>query len=703
MCDIIYEFCNVCSEHMKKIDNIYFSNENTYDIIFNKETTQYNIYHNFSSNDIYSIKTVAEKKGFSMKEFKENVNKIMYDIIIVEKNNIIINLHDIKKIPNSNNPYKNIMFGIIKKNLYIHNKGNFNEITDMKNMFDNKKEECIKLIETHECDILDFVYMFIRWEHVHAFLIIDNFIKKCSEKKYKKEMILHYGTNIDLVMNFLTKLDEIKDGISMWAKLSETKFHALNQILFLKKHIRFYDYPVKTMREYLKFVCFSKYIDISEEYSKYYIKNHINKDVKPDIKITNCIIGKVELINKKYSVTSKLDTIASFKECDDSINDDPFLKQIESSSLKYGLKIFYQILYSFFYKDPMNGYEILKYAYLCKKCDYVSGQFKENVNIINAILDKFEYKNRIDNDNFIYKLFGNTTAINFGFKCNCKLDEIKKSGGNILNIYDFQNLHYLLLEQVYLNKFEGCGENEEDFKVYDKMLHIITEKLVNEKTTRMNYLRTGITKNKVIFGPICGEPAYEENDLYESDDSDDSDDDKPVIYDNIGAFCTTDYSDEFEEELVKSEYDSDEEQDSDEEKDIDDLLDDSSRNDIYLNHFLQRLNIDITTEPLDDKNSDILDENDNMRSMSPIIPTAEEFELKENIIEEEMEEELDQITDKINELETEKKNKKKEILDIKISIVKNLLKMPNFERKLVEDINDITIEEIDKIIEYYKK
>lgn len=653
MCDIIYEFCNVCSERMKKIDNIYFSNENTYDIIFNKETTQYNIYHNFLLSDIYCIKIIVEKKGFSVRELKENVNKIIYDVILVEKNNVIIHLYDIKKIPSDNNPYKNIMFGIIKKNLYMHNKGNFNEIIDMKNIFEDKKEECIELIKTHECDILDFVYMFIRWEHVHAFLIVDNFIKKCSEKKYKKEMILYYGTNVDLTMNFLTKLDEIKDGISMWTKLSETKFHTLNQILFMKKNIRFYEYPVKNMREYLKFVYFSKYIDISNEYSEYYIKKQKNKDIDPDIKITNSIISKVELINKKYSVKSKLDMITLFKKCDEYINDDPFLKQIESSSLKYGLKIFYQILYSFFYKYPMNGYEILKYAYLCKKCDYVSGQFKENVNIINAILDKFEYKNRIDENNFIFKLFGNTTAINFGFKCNCKLDEIKKSGGNILNIYDFQNLHYLLLEQVYLNKFEGSGENEKDFIVYDKMLHIITEKLVNEKTTK-------IIKNDIIFSSI---------------------------YDN------SDYSYDLEEELVKSEYD------SDEERDIDDLLDDSTKNDIYLNHFLQRLNIDITTELLDNKNSYIFDENDNIESMSPIMSTTEEFELKENIIEEG----IDKITDEINELEKEKKNIKNEILEKKISIIKNLLKMPNFERKLVENIYDITIEEIDKIIEYYKK
>ena len=113
MCDIISEFCNICSDYMNKnkLDNIdvYFSNENTYDIIFNKKTPMYSIYHNFTDGDLYSLEGKVKQNNFKIKSAKNSYGTLN-GTIEFEKNDVNISLIAIAKLTTDINPYKNLMF-----------------------------------------------------------------------------------------------------------------------------------------------------------------------------------------------------------------------------------------------------------------------------------------------------------------------------------------------------------------------------------------------------------------------------------------------------------------------------------------------------------------------------------------------------------------------------------------------------------------
>jgi hypothetical protein len=648
MCDIISELCNICCDIInkdKEEQNIYFSNENTYDILFNKQATNYVIYHNLINSCIHSIENKFREENFKIKNnFADNSFEIV-------KNDIKIKFMSTIKLKEDVNPYKNIVLNINKQALFHKHNSNFIKIADIKKFFNDKKSECIDLILDYKCNMLDFIYIFIKWQNIDSMIIVDDFIKNCSNKYFKKNMINYYNDNTKLIIDFLKSLDDVENGVYMWSKLVETKLHVLTEILFLKKHIRLYNYTIKSSREYLKFVCFAKYIDISQEYSIYFKHiNKINTVLQPDITIVK---KKVRLHNKMYSPLAKLNTIKMFKQCDDSIKKNILFKHTQDVHLRRSLKSFYQIMYGYFQKDYLDcDIETLKYSFICKKCDMLHDELNENINILNHICGSFGFKNKIQDDDFIYNLINNKSAMNYGFKCSHKLHEIKKSGGNPFDIYDYQNFYYLFLEQLYLNKYEENENEEINNNIYDKILNIIIEKLIDEKNKKRNIKKVFIDRN--------------------DSDSDDSSDDY------LNSFAFSDIVDlKPDDDILLSVYDDD---------------DDSMIDDINLDSMLEKFNLNMTVDKIIDNKFvelNIEQEDDKLDELN--------MELKENI-EEEI---LETMEDEIDSLKITNINILDEIADMKILIVKELIEMPNFETKLIEDVNKITQQDINKILDYY--
>lgn len=686
MCDIISEFCDTCCNHISKNKNIsknaddndvniFFSNENTYDIIYNKITTIHTIYYNNKHIRVDTLMEELENKKFNV-ICKDRIK----NILCIKKDNDEINLVNMKYLSCHDIPHKNILLNIETKSIIVNNNMIFDKMDNFNEYLTNNKKKCIEVLMINKEYIFDFMYIFLRWNCFSALEIVEYFKKMLNENRLKSKINLFFESNIKHVTNFLVSLKNVEESrINLFAKLMETKFHVLNEPFYFVKHVRSYGYNITTARQYIKFVCFSKLIKIGEFSMNCLMKK--NKVEKPNIEIPSYNLENMKVINKNYSVLSKLEQIGNLMSSCKDVNDINFISSISDKSLKMSASIFYQICKIFFAVDNLGeNIEALKCAYICKKCqNLLEDEFIENISILNSICVGLKLNNSIDDKSFIFKLNNNKTVSKYEILNNKKIPWIIKNKNNFYDMYDYQKFYYLLLEEVYLNNYEGMGFEESDNSIYEKIINTITERVVEEKTARINYLKTGCKKYDL----------FSTNNSCDSNSNSDSDSTK--IDDKVDDDIYFSSSDDISNDMCFG-------------LDLDTTKMDSMFNN-YFNEFDDKNNLSQSNNTIHEYckqfyGSDSDDDDDN----DSIIINDDDDDEDDSVIIDDSVLSLNEIEDEVIKLKEENMMKMIELESVKMDIIKKLTNMRNFEIKLLEDVNikNLSGEKINEILEYYE-
>lgn len=508
MCEVVNEFCNIFCENYNNINNInntsnkfriYFNNENTYNII-NKIYSDNYFVHCTDFKILNNLKYIYENHNFIFKNTEDYCNKIKF---IIVKNNIKFNILN-EDCKFNINPYRNI-FWDIKNNTVIMNDNNTFCYYDLVKYSNDKKISSIKLIK-NKCEyLLDFMEIYFRWDMLICGSIIENIKMDLHYEIIKNKFLNFFDQNKKHLLNFLNKLDNLDSTNNQNNKFKKfidyiNKNQIFNEIFFDVKKIDFYNFKIENSCQYLKFVLFSKYIEIDDKIITYLKSNIFENLYKPSIKIdfnqNDYDNININLINDEISILEKLEQIQLIKNCSSTGEKDPLLLSIDNSNLKLNLIVFLNIVNILFYNDFENTTTFLKISYIYKKSQLIQlSEFNENIQIVNSILEQNKIKNNFSDNSFIYEFIKNKHINIFESINNSKIPQIRQSSNKLLDIYEHQNCYLLLIEQLYLNNFIFLSKiSEEHYNIYEKIIKIIIEKLINEKISRDYYLRTGNTK-----------------------------------------------------------------------------------------------------------------------------------------------------------------------------------------------------------------
>ena len=653
MCDIISEFCDVCCRHINKNKNnndtktinIFFSNEDTYDIIYNKITVIHKIYYDDKYTHIDVLISELMHNKFNIK--KNHTKNITY----IDKDDCDIQLINKKYLEYSTVPHKNIYLDIERKELIINNGGNnvLNKIDNLDEYLTYEKKRCIELVIKNKEYIFEFIYIFLRWESFFALEIIEYFKKMLNESKIRAKVNKFFDTNIKHTTTFLSRLENLEESqIKLFAELMETKFNIFNEPFYMTKHVRLYGYNITNVRQYVKFVCFSKFIKIDMNY----FKSEITKITEPNIEIPSYNLCSMKVNNNNYSVSSKLEKVDLLMTSGKDVTNLSFITSMADNNLRMSLSVFYQTCKAYFAVDTLgDDISTLKYAYICKKSQIISkDEFIENINILSKICDELGLNNKITSDSFIYYLNNNKTVNKYELLSNKAIPGIIKNKNKYYDMYDHQKFYYLLLEEIYLNKYEGYNFEESDNLIYEKIMDIITNRLIEEKDTIINYLRTGCSKHNLF-----------------------SDNDNNMLLDSVVESSSYELDFNVKIDSIFDNYFDDD----DDKKNIDGI-------------FSACEDIEYASESSSDSDSDS-DSNSNIESNDNNDSNNKEMHLIN------VEKELEDL---------KKTNDKKitELVCIKLEIINKLTKMSNFETKLLEgiDIKYLSENKINEILEYYE-
>jgi hypothetical protein len=738
MSDIFFDFCNICCKHINENENenervyyddyfepyIFFSNETFFDILFNYNTNKYIVYYNIKHINIDTLKLLLFEKGFI---FKTKFSVISKRNSFFVKDGNEIDFIECSILNTDFNPYKNVFLDIKTNNIIVKDDLGFKKIENLNDYFKENIDNCKELIKDQKERLFDFIYIFLRWNETTCFEIVNSVIDSYNERehkiiknnKLKNESILFFISNYEHTLNFLDKVGELKsEKIKLFAKLMETKFHIFNKIFYNTNQIRYYNCQISNMRIYMKFVVFAMCIALSED-KKNYFKNISFNEVNhvPHIKIPVYNLDSIHLDNvPRYSIIERLNKIDSIGDSSNNIGNIDFILKIKNANLKSSVLTFYQIAQAFFYIDEYkDDIETLKYAFICKKSQLLCyDDFCENIEILNSVCKRLGFKNYISDSNHIYEMNKRNIAYDYQMVCNKKIPQIIKSGNKMLDIYEYQKCYYLLLEELYLNKY-GFGKSEYlnyqneyvDEQIYEKIMEVLVKRIIEEKEEKKRYLKTGI-KNVIttsIFDNcnfvVSESDSYSYSEKNSSNDVIDEEFDKAIYQIN-----------DLLKRKDKSEID-------DDVKDIDnnyDFEDDgdgfiiNSRDDfiiepIFDNFFKSLVDNDMELDSpygspeINQHKSvsfDLINNEKNINEMNDDIDN-DKFDLDKEY-------DLEILENNINELKNDNTNIKNKIKLTKLQMIRKLSEMQNFETKLLEgvDIDHMEDDKINEILDFYK-
>jgi len=344
--------------------------------------------------------------------------------------------------------------------------------------------------------------------------LIVSFIKEFQQNKtLKKKIKLEFNWGKDEYVENLYKLVNFIKKYSLEQICLNTikELPTINKLLFgLSSELDFYGVDLyNTFDTYIILTLFvKKKIFSHTEYIKY-IKN-------------SCC----ESIEFNFIFDDKIGIIKQFKSNPFVISDTLIQNKYP---YYYKINILCEILYILLYcKKQTTNIESLKLAFIFKKFNYLGKEnFKFIFDLFNEILSTIKIETNNDilicklsiyDDNYFWIMLENyINLIKLETKLLEKLTEINKNfvcSIDTINIYDYQNSMYLLIELIYLNKLNLNDMGFLELSVDEYLLSVLAN----------------IRSNKLL------------DNNYDSDNEDDLDNENNIIEKYISKYISSDDS-----------------------------------------------------------------------------------------------------------------------------------------------------------------
>ena len=439
------------------LDDITFIN-----LSYKKNVNEINLIYFFDKIVIQNLILFLTKKykNITVKKNKDLIyNFIQRDYILELKLDKIIIINILKKSL-ENYEDNTLFYNIKQKQLYLTEDKYLNELES---------------IEKYTINFIKSPYYIL---NIIIFYLISN------DKIFNtliEEFIEQYKTDIILINIFNFKNEEYRKELLIFIKriyinniqenliklLEDKKY--LIKILFNKEKIIYYNLSTDTIESFLKIVLINIYNIVNKDYIDY-IKN-----IKKEQNSFNFLFD-----NNNLSVYRQLTKLKKDFSVDDK-------------NLNYNVKTFVDIMSIMFHnrKDINYDIESIKMAIIFKNYNHVNKDFlkKEVFDLYNKIIEYISLDNKINKNNYFFKMINNDFLINFEYNNYYKITQIKKDFINKkdnIDIIDYQDSFGLLYEHLYINKFELEEDKENMNEICQDFLNSILSNIRSNKLLNLD-------------------------------------------------------------------------------------------------------------------------------------------------------------------------------------------------------------------------
>jgi hypothetical protein len=439
------------------LDDITFIN-----LSYKKNVNEINLIYFFDKIVIQNLILFLTKKykNITVKKNKDLIyNFIQRDYILELKLDKIIIINILKKSL-ENYEDNTLFYNIKQKQLYLTEDKYLNELES---------------IEKYTINFIKSPYYIL---NIIIFYLISN------DKIFNtliEEFIEQYKTDIILINIFNFKNEEYRKELLIFIKriyinniqenliklLEDKKY--LIKILFNKEKIIYYNLSTDTIESFLKIVLINIYNIVNKDYIDY-IKN-----IKKEQNSFNFLFD-----NNNLSVYRQLTKLKKDFSVDDK-------------NLNYNVKTFVDIMSIMFHnrKDINYDIESIKMAIIFKNYNHVNKDFlkKEVFDLYNKIIEYISLDNKINENNYFFKMINNDFLINFEYNNYYKITQIKKDFINKkdnIDIIDYQDSFGLLYEHLYINKFELEEDKENMNEICQDFLNSILSNIRSNKLLNLD-------------------------------------------------------------------------------------------------------------------------------------------------------------------------------------------------------------------------